>query len=68
MVAMPEDDIETDLTFKSEQSAFKSLLSMIPAFYMNDFKDLKTNGKFSLEGTAKGTYSDADSTLPDIFS
>ena len=67
MVAMPEDDIETDLSFKSEQSAFKSLLSMIPAFYMNDFKDLKADGTFSLEGTAKGIYSDADSTLPDIF-
>ncbi len=67
MVAMPEDDIETDLSFKSEESAFKALLSMIPAFYMNDFKDLKADGTFSLEGTAKGTYSDADSTLPDIF-
>jgi len=67
MVAMPEDDIETDLSFKSEQSTFKSLLSMIPAFYMNDFKDLKAEGTFNLAGTAKGIYSDADSTLPDIY-
>ena len=66
MVAMPEDDIETDLTFKSEQTSFKSLISLIPAIYMSDFKDLKTSGEFNLAGTAKGTYSDADSTLPDI--
>ncbi|HBC78075.1 MAG TPA: hypothetical protein DCZ51_05570 [Bacteroidales bacterium] len=66
MVAMPEDDIETDLTFKSEQTSFKSLISLIPAIYMSDFKDLKTSGEFKLAGTAKGTYSDADSTMPDI--
>lgn len=66
MVAMPEDDIETNLTFKSEQTSFKSLISLIPAIYMSDFKDLKTSGEFNLSGTAKGTYSDADSTMPDI--
>jgi hypothetical protein len=33
---------------------------------MTDFKDLKTSGEFSMEGTAKGVYSDADSTMPDI--
>ncbi|MCX6262510.1 MAG: AsmA family protein [Bacteroidia bacterium] len=66
MVAMPEDDIETDLTFKSEKTSFKSLISMIPAIYMSDFKDLKTSGEFNLAGTAKGIYSDADSTMPDI--
>ncbi len=66
MVAMPEDDIETDLTFKSEQTSFKSLISLIPAIYMSDFKDLKTSGEFNLAGTAKGIYSDADSTMPDI--
>jgi hypothetical protein len=66
MVAMPEDDIETDLTFKTEQTSFKSLLSLIPSVYMTDFKDLKTSGEFYLSGTAKGVYSDADSTMPDI--
>ena len=66
MVAMPEDDIEMDLTYKSEQAALKSLLSLIPAIYMTDYADLRTSGEFSLSGTAKGVYSDADSTMPDI--
>jgi len=66
MVAMPGDDITTDLTFKSEQTSFKSLISLIPAIYMTDFQDLKASGEFSLNGSAKGVYSDADSTMPDI--
>ena len=67
MVAMPGDDYETDLTFKSEQTSFKSLLSMIPSVYMKDFQDLKTSGEFIISGSAKGVYSDADSTMPDIL-
>jgi len=66
MVAMPEDDIEMDLTYKSEQTSLKSLMSLIPAVFMTDYSDLKTSGEFNLSGTAKGVYSDADSTMPDI--
>jgi hypothetical protein len=65
-VSMPGDDIETDLNFGAEKSSFKSLLSLIPAVYMTDYQDLTTTGEFSLSGTAKGIYSDADSSLPDI--
>lgn len=66
MVAMPGDDIETDLKFGTSETSFKSLLSLIPAVYMSDYADLKTSGEFAFSGTAKGIYSDADSTLPDI--
>ena len=65
-VEMPEDDITTDLLFKSDQTSFKTLLSLVPAIYMNDYQDLNATGEFSLSGSAKGVYSDADSTLPDI--
>ncbi|MBN2862040.1 MAG: AsmA family protein [Bacteroidales bacterium] len=66
MVAMPGDDIETDLSFGTEQTSFKTLLSLIPAIYMKDFEGLRTSGEFELSGSAKGVYSDADSTMPDI--
>jgi len=66
MVAMPGDDIETDIQFGTAQTSFKTLLSLVPSLYMNDYQDLKTSGEFSLSGSAKGIYSDADSTLPDI--
>ena len=66
MVAMPGNDIDTDIKFKTPQTSFKTLLSLIPAMYMKDYKDLKANGEFALSGSAKGIYSDADSTLPDV--
>jgi hypothetical protein len=65
-VVMPGGDIATDIQFKTDQTSFKTLLSLIPAIYMKDYKDLKTSGDFELSGSAKGIYSDADSTLPDI--
>ncbi len=65
-VKMPGDDITTDLSFKTVQSSLGSLLSLIPAVYMKDYNDLKTTGNFQLSGTAKGIYSDKDSTMPDV--
>lgn len=66
MFAMPADDIETDLTFSTGKESFKTLLSMVPAVFLSGYEDLTTEGDFSLSGYAKGVYSDADSTLPDI--
>ena len=66
MVLMPKDDIETDIKFATIKSSFKSLISLVPPSYMSDYKDLKTSGEFSLSGIAKGIYSSADSTMPDI--
>ena len=65
-IAMQGKNIETDIKFETAQASFKTLLSLVPATYMKDYKDLKANGDFSLKGTAKGIYSDADSTLPDV--
>ncbi|HOU95390.1 MAG TPA: AsmA-like C-terminal region-containing protein [Bacteroidales bacterium] len=65
-VAMPGKDISTDVTFATNQTSFKTLLSLIPAVYMTGYEDLRATGSFALSGSAKGIYSDADSTLPDI--
>jgi hypothetical protein len=66
IVEMPADDITTDIEFSTPQTSFKSILSLVPAVYMNDYKDMNATGDFSLSGYAKGVYSDADSTLPDV--
>ena len=58
-VAMPTDDISMDLSFGIKDSPFKQLLSLIPALYMNDFKDLKASGSFSFNGKLKGIYNDS---------
>jgi hypothetical protein len=65
-VEMPKDKIITDLTFGTNKTSFKTLLSLVPAIYMSDYKDLKASGDFALTGSAKGIYSSADSTLPDV--
>jgi hypothetical protein len=65
-VAMPEDDMDIDMVFSAPGTSFKSLLSLVPAFYMKGFEDLRASGTVALDGTIKGIYSAADSTLPDI--
>lgn len=66
MVEMPGKDIKTDLHFGTDKASFKTFMSLIPSVYMSGYDDLKASGEFSLSGSAKGIYSDADSTLPDI--
>lgn len=65
-VSMPGNDIKTDLLFSTDKTSFKTLLSLIPAVYMTGYEDLKASGELELSGSAKGIYSDADSTLPDV--
>ncbi|MEP6737251.1 MAG: AsmA-like C-terminal region-containing protein [Chryseolinea sp.] len=55
---MNEKDFGMDLTFKSPENTFKSLLSIIPGMYSADFKDIETKGDLAFNGAAKGTYSD----------
>ena len=57
-VLMPTDDINIDLTFATDKTDFKSLLSLIPAIYMKDFETVKTTGSLTLNGDLKGTYND----------
>ena len=57
-VQMPADDINIDLTFASDRTDFKSLLSLVPAIYMQDFESVKTSGSLTLNGDLKGTYNE----------
>ncbi|WP_126972829.1 AsmA-like C-terminal region-containing protein [Gynurincola endophyticus] len=44
-----------DIEFKAPSNDFKSILSMVPAIYMNDFDQIKTAGTLDLAGFVKGT-------------
>ncbi|MEN8121270.1 MAG: AsmA-like C-terminal region-containing protein [Bacteroidota bacterium] len=57
-VEMPKDDIDIDIDFKTGETAFKPVLSLIPAVYMTDFAGIKTSGQFDLSGYVKGVYND----------
>lgn len=59
-VEMPEnsEDIRMDLTFGTPANTFKSLLSIIPGAYTQDFGDVQANGTVQFAGFAKGTYNE----------
>lgn len=64
VIQMPEDgSIITDIRFFTKETSFATLLSMVPAIYLQDFESLKTSGSLALEGTLKGTMK--DELLPD---
>lgn len=63
-VAMPDDDITMDMTFEAPENNFKSLLSLVPAVYYEDFEKVKTTGDFSLKGMVKGVYAEEPETYP----
>jgi hypothetical protein len=57
-VKMPSDDIDVDVKFASERADFKSLLSLVPAVYMQGFETLRTTGSLILDGHVQGTLSE----------
>jgi len=58
-VAMPQNDIDIDISYAAEKTDFKTLLSLVPAIYLQDFKDVKTTGNIKFDGKVKGIYNDS---------
>lgn len=57
MMAMPAeegDPMDFDMRFETKETSFKSLLSLVPAVFMTDFDDVKTEGSLALSGNVKG--------------
>lgn len=65
-VEMPDDDINMDLTFTSQDNSFKSLISLIPAIYTQEFSDLETSGSLTFDGAVQGTYNETSIPAYDI--
>ena len=55
-VKLNEKNMEMDLKYETLKTDFKSILSLIPGIYTEDFKNVKTDGQFSLNGFVKGIY------------
>ncbi len=49
---------DMDMAYKTKESTFKTLLSLVPGMYTKSFDGLKANGDLQVSGVAKGTYSD----------
>ncbi|AHM61491.1 hypothetical protein D770_16185 [Flammeovirgaceae bacterium 311] len=63
-LAMPNEPIVFDMNFAAPENTFKSLLSLVPGMYNEHFEQLEASGDVAFQGYLKGTYSEADSTLP----
>lgn len=61
---MLEEAYDVDFTFQSEKSEFKSLLSLIPNAYTQDFPKVETTGALDFSGNVKGQYS--ETTIPTL--
>lgn len=59
-LAMPEDDIDMDITFDAKKNDLKTLLSLIPAEFAEDLDGIKADGIVSLSGFVKGIYNDTN--------
>lgn len=57
---MLEEGYEVDLSLAAKETSFKTLLSMVPETYLQDFEDLKTEGSLAFEAKANGQYIDTD--------
>ncbi len=53
-----DDGYDMDINFKTPDTDFKNLLSLIPTIYKNSFDKLTANGTASFEGNVKGIFND----------
>lgn len=53
-VALKDPAMDMDLKLVTDEVGFKEILSLIPAIYATNFKDIKTDGAVTLTAHAKG--------------
>ncbi|MEO6691794.1 MAG: AsmA-like C-terminal region-containing protein, partial [Saprospiraceae bacterium] len=64
-VKMPNaDSYDLDLKIKSPNNQFKELFSLIPSAYKSDYKNVKSEGSFDLEGWTKGIFNSSLKQYP----
>ncbi len=53
---MNDEDMEMDLELSTANSDFRQIVSLIPAYFMDDFQGLKVDGSCLVEAKIAGTY------------
>ena len=54
--APADTSMRFDLTYRSPDSDFKNLLSLVPGMYSERFQDIDADGTVRFDGTVKGVY------------
>lgn len=57
-IEMPAEDIAMKLDIVAKQNDFKNFLSMIPAIYNNNFKDIDATGVMAINAKIEGVYNE----------
>ena len=57
-LAMPEEDIDMDITWNAKKTDFATLLSLVPAAFASDLTGVRMSGKAGFNGYVKGTYNE----------
>ncbi|MBC7451704.1 MAG: AsmA family protein, partial [Cytophagales bacterium] len=63
-VAILPTGYDLNIVFASQEAAFKDILSLIPGVFMEDFKEITTEGMVAFNGFAKGKYVYGSPLLP----
>jgi len=59
-LAMPEEDIDMDITWNTKKSDLATLLSLVPAAFASDLTGVSMSGKAGFSGYVKGTYNETN--------
>ena len=54
-VALSDEGVAMDLKAAAPKASFRDVLSLVPALYARDFRDLRATGELSLSAWARGT-------------
>ncbi len=58
------DQYTIDVSYHGKDNSVKSILSLIPRAYSEDFKDIHAEGNLDFQGQVKGMYSESENKNP----
>ncbi len=58
------DQYNMDISYHGKDNSVKSILSLIPRAYSEDFKDIHAEGNLDFQGQIKGIYSESQNKSP----
>ncbi|TRX58359.1 AsmA family protein [Fulvivirga sp. M361] len=56
LALLADGSMDMDINYAAPESSFKSLLSLVPGIYTQEFSDIQSEGTLSFEGKVSGTY------------
>jgi len=63
-VAMLQNGYDLDISFASKETSFDNILSLVPGKYLEELKEITTDGLMQFSGMVKGKYIQDSTVLP----